>query len=368
VRHPCLMQANAVVDQRLADLVGRYSSRIRGAVSTQHERESVCSPLGVWLVLCAAAVGAEGEQRERLEDAVGCSAEEASRLLDSFISDGPEALVAAVALWVRGDDTTPAFARCAARLPDDVEIGPMPSQDDADRWARRNTLELIRRFPGEVAELEVCLASAVATRVSWREPFAVARVRDTFSATSPWRDAVQENLLAVSPSYAAIVETERAGVVAVFEAVAQEELTVVCVSAAPDVARERVLDAAQEVAGHVRGGVPISGYSLFDLPVGEGHSWLLTERERPASEPGERFEQITAASLPAWTIQSSLDLLASDVFAADLATGMLQDITGKSGSAGARQTAVATFDRYGFEAAAVTGSRSSAVWSRRSPA
>jgi hypothetical protein len=63
-----------------------------------------------------------------------------------------------------------------------------------------------------------------------------------------------------------IAETSSAGLGAVHQAIASEELTVVSVSAAPEVDRVDVLAAAHEVA---RG--RLAACSLFDLQVGRGH-------------------------------------------------------------------------------------------------
>jgi hypothetical protein len=161
-------------------------------------------------------------------------------------------------------------------------------------------------------------------------------------------------LCATHPQEAGIVQTEQAGAVAVFEAWAQEGIAVVCVSADPDVPRARVIDAAQQIAAHVGEDTQLTGASLFDLPIGESHSWSLTERARPAWEDGQRFERIARAVLPAWSIRSSVDLLTSERFGADAALETLDRATGITGPAEARQEAIASFDRYGFEAAAIT--------------
>lgn len=105
---------------------------------------------------------------------------------------------------------------------------------------------------------------------------------------------------------------------------------------------------------HVRVDAKLRARSRFDLPAGEAHSWSIAEGKRPAWQAGQRFETITEAALPAWQIQSTLNLLSSEAFAADAASAVLKKMTAVSGPAGAEQVALATFDRYGFKAAAVT--------------
>jgi hypothetical protein len=348
------MDALAAVDARLVRLVCAYSQRVRRAVLAQHERASVYSPVGIWVLLCAALLAADGFDRERLERAVGCSGEEAGELLGMFVGHVPEALKAAVAVWARSGSTTDAFGRWTRKLPAGVESGPMPSQSAADDWAQRNTLGLIESFPINVDEMLVVLGSAVATRVSWVHPFEIASARERFSPASPWRDELERVLSTGHTIDAAIVDSEDAGIVAVFEAVAQEDLTVVCVSADPAVSRERVFDAAHEIVAHIGAGAKLSARSLFSLPLGEAHSWSITERERPARRSGQRFEAIADVALPSWQINSKLNLLADDAFAAGAATAVLRTMMTESGPASAEQVALATFDRYGFKAAAIT--------------
>jgi Serpin (serine protease inhibitor) len=327
---------------------------MRCGVVAQHEQGWAFSPFGVWLLLCVALAGAVGDDRQRLEDAVGCSADEADRLLGSFLSSVPPAIATAIAVWIRETVASELFDHWVRRLPEQIEIGQMPSQSEADAWTRRNTLQLIQAFPGQVADLDACLVSAVATRVSWRVPFEVIDAAEILPSDSPWHGAVDELLHAPGPYGASVVETARAGKVAVYYADAEEDVAVVCVSASPDVARDRVLEAAQEIVMNMFGRGQMSKCSLFDLDAGVGHSWTVTERERLVWQPGQRFERFSDAYLPAWTQQSTTDLLASDTFAAGAAIAALQYATSTSGPTAAKQTAVATFDRYGFEAAAVT--------------
>ena len=81
---------------------------------------------------------------------------------------------AALAVWVRIDDATAEVADWLRGLPDDVESGFMPTQTEADAWAKRETLGLIATFPLDIDPLtRIVLASALATRVSWEAPFGV---------------------------------------------------------------------------------------------------------------------------------------------------------------------------------------------------
>lgn len=134
-------------------------------------------------------------------------------------------------------------------------------------------------------------------------------------------------------------------------------MTVVSVSAEPGLSRALVLDAAHEVVALMRDRWPASiGCSLFDLPLGSGHSWQISEREIPTWTAGEQVELITGASLPAWRVEGQLDLKRSELFGSAAALNVLRDLIGPrpDDETEAGQAAVASFTRFGFEAAAIT--------------
>ena len=348
---------------RLTQAVVGYARRVGPAVLEQHPGASVSSPLGVWLLLAACAGAAEGPDLASLEEALGCSGPEAGRLLAEFVAEPPPALKAAIAVWVRARDATEALAGWTRGLPAAVQSGFMPTQTEADAWAERETMGLIRSFPVQIDELtRVVLASALATRVSWEVPFEVAGASSRLGADSPWRGKVKRVLwdgLGRGGERALIARTAAAGLVAVHCAVAREELTVVSVSADPGVEREAVLSAALEVASAaVASGDDWRALacSLYDLPLGSGHSWEISEEQVPTYIKEPPLQRMAGAALPAWSVRSDLDLTASPSFATGPAFETLRRLIGPGpgDECDAAQTAVASFTRYGFEAAAVT--------------
>ena len=327
------------------------------------------SALGVWLLLAACAPAAQGSDRAALEEALGCLAEEAARLLAAFMADPPDALQAAIALWVAVDDATEELTSWTRGLPGEVESGFMPSQAEADAWADRQTLGLIRKFPMQIDQFtRVVLASALATKVKWEAPFEVVPAAEHCGVSSPWTGAVSRFLWdAGADRRAMIARTDAAGVVAVHCAVAREDVTVVSVSGAPEVDRAAVLAGAYEVAATVCGEWGTGACSLYDLPLGAGHSWEISEREVPVFVPEPRIERVAGAALPAWRVQRSLDLTRSSEFGAAPALETLRALIGPRPDDGcqATQAAVASFTRYGFEAAAVTAFGALAAAARR---
>jgi hypothetical protein len=353
---------------RLGSLVERYARRVAPAVLAQQRDASVSSALGVWLLLAACARAAEGSELAALEETLGCSAREASALLAAFVSAPPPALKAATAIWVRASDATEDLAAWARGLPEDVEFGFMPTASEADAWAARKTLDLIRQFPLEIDEqMRIVLASALATRVSWEVAFDVTRAADELGRSSQWAGRVSRLLWDGHPAgHAMIAGTRAAGLVAVHVAVAREDLTVVSVSAAPEVDRAAVVAAALELAVASLGDLDVMACSLYDLPLGAGHSWEITERSVMAIGGRGPRQRIAGVALPAWEARGELDLMASDAFGTAPALERLRRLIGPrpGDECAAKQTALASFGRYGFEAAAVTafGVRASAAF------
>ncbi len=346
----------------LARCVAGYARRVLGAVLEQHSSASVSSALGVWLLLACCAPAAQGADREALEAALGCPAEQAARLLADFMAAPPAAVRTALAAWVSESEVTPALQEWMSALPEQLESGPMPSQDQADAWADRETLGLIKHFPGAIdASTRIMLASALATKVSWDVPFDVVPAAGHLSPASPWRSSVSRLLWDDGVVFgAAIVRTEAAGLVAVHRADAKEDqdVAVISVSAAADVDRASVVAAAYEVAAAsaAPGGWDALACSLFDLPLGPGHSWEISEREVRTFVKEPRRERIAGAALPAWNIESRLGLLEDPAFAVGPACDTLRELIGPGpdDSCDAAQVAVAAYNRYGFEAAAIT--------------
>jgi hypothetical protein len=347
------------VSERMAALVDLYARKVYPAVLEQHVGASVSSPLGVWLLLAACLSGAEGEHRTALEEALGCSAADASELLGAFMASPPPALKAAIAVWVAIADATPRLSDWVRQLPDAVESGFMPSKRGADEWADRNTFGLIKSFPLQIdASTRIVLASALATRVSWPVPFDAVPASEHLADASPWKSKVERLLWDSRPNgRAMIADTRSAGRVAVHFAIAEEDLTVISVAADPDVPRVAVLGAAHEVAAVAVGDWGQLARSLFELPLGTGHSWHVDEREVSTYHAGQRIERIAGASLPAWHVESELNLRGSALFATSSALEAMRALIGpRPGDiTDAAQAAIASFTRYGFEAAAITG-------------
>ncbi|MDT4935401.1 MAG: hypothetical protein QOK11_3293 [Pseudonocardiales bacterium] len=329
-----------------AALICEYAERFAALGTDQHQ---VGSPLGAWLALALAATAAQGALREEISHALGTDVESAQRLVAELLDSPHPAVAMALAAWAMPG--LPGLDPWRSTLPARVTTGAVPTREQADAWAREQTLGMIDTFPIDVRDTVIVLASALATRVTWLHEFDVV---DSAQLRGPWSEELNQVLHSPRHGDAPtghdcfIVATQRAGNVAVHSALADDDLEVTSVIAGAQVPRADVLAVAHQIAtARATSGVP--PLSLFDLPLGDTALWTITEHQAAAG--GEHAEAI----LPAWHAGSRHDLLDVPALAFGAAGQALCRSAGIPGQVRAAQSAVATYSRRGFEAAAVTG-------------
>ncbi|MFF5173396.1 hypothetical protein ACFY3U_12240 [Micromonospora sp. NPDC000089] len=335
--------------------LARYAARLHAEIGARHH---VASPLGAWLLLALTAPAATGPARAELEDALGTDADTAAATAAALL-DRPHPLVpSASAIWHRpGYDAAP-LADWRATLPRATETGPLPGQAELDAWAREHTLGLIDRFPLTVSpQVVLALAGALATRVSWADPFDLAPAT-ALGADSAWAGRLERVLRTPERGHRAWIATSAAaGDVAVHQAAATEHdgagLTVVSVAGSGTPAQ--VLDAAYEVAAGLAddGAEPAGRRSLFDLPLGDAPLWTVREERAPTRAPGGREERHHAV-LPCWSARDEHDLTAPALGFPAVSRALAGLLGEPELGVEARQATMARYGRYGFEAAAVT--------------
>jgi hypothetical protein len=323
----------------LPELVCRYAGRFVALGGGTHH---VGSPLGAWLVLALAAPAATGSLAEQLTDSLGTDPDSACRMATGVLNRRHPAVSAAAAAWALQGLT--GLDGWRAGLPATVTTGPIPTPDEANTWARDNTLGLIERFPVDVTQVAIVLASALATRVTWLTPF---ETTDATELHGPWGRQLSRVLRTPrhGPHHTYITDTVRAGRVAVHSAIANG-LDVISVLAEPEVAPAEVLAAAHDIClARARN----NAVSLFDLPLGDHPLWTITEVQ--ASHGGQHLE----ALLPAWHAVTEHKLLSVPSLGFQAAGQGLQRLADLGvGRIEAAQNAVARYSRRGFEAAAIT--------------
>lgn len=327
--------------------------------NTQHLGEhAVASPLGLWLLLALAAPHATGKERVALEDSLGAPAEQAHAVADQLLAAAHPAVASAVALWTSSTLSDPhAVKRWVESLPARAEHGPIPSQSDADAWAKKSTLGLIESFPLEMTPSTIAvLASTLATKVSWATPFDSATSADLAGAfgTAPGVEVLSAPA-GMRHHRTALVQTEAAGVVAAHAATSRDGLSVLSVIADPSCAPALVHEAAAQARAALATGTGPNAHvvSLYDAEV-TGHAWDIVEETVTVLGDPSRRER-AQSYLPAWTARTEIDLRSTagvePAFAA--LAGLARPDTGPHDFA-ATQVAVASYGREGFEAAALT--------------
>jgi len=336
----------------LAAAIAGYARRLHGTVGPVHH---VASPLGAWLVLALAARTATGPVRADLDRILGMDADQAVDVATDLLADPHPLVSSAASAWRGPAGRTDRVAAWLRGLPAPVATGDVDSQETLDRWAAEKTDGLIDRFPVTIDRATmVVLASALATRVTWRSAFETAPA-DRLGPHRSWR--VPEVLWAERDAGrghdAAIVRTPDAGEVAVHAADAEAEgagLRVVSVAAAPQVPANIVLDVAHRIAAIVGRGEPIPDTrSLFDLPLGEAPLWTL--HEQPIQFGRQEKHEVY---LPAWTARSSHDLTPPELGLGQAGHELGVMLGEPRPAVQARQVAMARFGRRGFAAAAVS--------------
>lgn len=324
-------------------IVSAYAAQFNRSALGGH---AVASPLGLWMLLALAGSATHGIARRDLEAVLGTTVDDAAARAEALLSEPHPAVSALSAVWDR--DLGPAFDAWVRTLPDVVERGPVPDQEQADAWARARSHGLIDRFPLQLDALtRLVLASVLATDIGWAQPLGTTKeLGGAFGAAI-------STALELDGGIQLVVDTDAAGPVAVAAPPSSSALEVFSVIAAPEVPPHDVDTAAHQVAAMLRG----DSRAARRIPIedlGDGHAWTVTERrERRVGGPDVHAEW--RSCLPAWSATSDHDLRNAPGIAAvfDTLTGFArpEDLPAEFS---ARQSAVASYTREGFKAAAVT--------------
>lgn len=268
-----------------------------------------------------------------------------------LLADPHPAVRLAAAAWhsVETDD----LRSWLDRLGSPVETGPMPSQAGADAWAADRTGGLIERFPVDVDPLTaLVLANAVACDITWRTPLPIIAADQLHLPAAPGFAVGSLLRSDESTGFQGIVDTELGPVGVHALPSAQDDMVVVSVVGPASARSDEVLRAAHPIAVALARDEPPPRRSLFDLPLGPGSAWTITERRSSTRSD----EQHYTTALPAWSADSDIPLAATAGFgaAAEALIALLPPVPGGY-EVQAKQSAMARYTRTGFRAAAVTG-------------
>jgi hypothetical protein len=207
---------------------------------------------------------------------------------------------------------------------------------------------MINEFPLQIERLtRLVLASALAADITWAVPLG------TTDDLGGEFGSIIAHALTLRFGTQLVAETDAAGLVAVAAPRASSALDVLSVIAAPNVTPADVDTAAHQVAAMLRG----DERAAYRVPVEEltdGHAWTVTDRrEQRFGGPSVLAEW--HSRLPAWSATSDHDLMTAPgvqpVFDALTGFARPEDLPVDFS---AKQTAVASYSKTGFKAAAVT--------------
>lgn len=343
-------------------MIGRRSGGIRTAVAQYASRfhrllagaHGVASPFGAWLLLALVAPAADRKDRRALAEVLGCGVDDAFAAATRMLAEPHAELVLGAAVWHDPRYGTGPLLDFLRTLAAHAESGPIPSQAQADAWARERTLGLIEQFPVELEQgdpVVVLLATAIAARVSWTVPFLVAAPGEAALPAAAGFAGVPLLRDPGGAAWSGFVRTD-AGLLAGYTARSADGLLVTSAVGAPDADPAAVLDATQRLACAVAARRAPAPVSLFDLELGDGAAWRITEQASSYVGRPERYEFF----LPAWHAVSDHDLIGAELGfpAAGAALVALLPPPPPDYAVEARQSAMARYTRMGFEAAAVT--------------
>jgi hypothetical protein len=205
-------------------------------------------------------------------------------------------------VWNRPIGDVVALGRWIAGLSPAVTHGDMPTQAELDTWARDHTYGLIEKFPLTVtAETVVLLATALATKVSWRLPFdAGAGGRAGLRAPGPAGGAGAAHARSSTGTGSSSRRRRRPATWRCTRRTPSRRArrAAPLPAAAGDVGDRRgrraaatMLAEAHRIARMVAFNEPVTSTSLFDLPLGESPLWTIEEAATMTSAPDGREER-----------------------------------------------------------------------------
>lgn len=314
----------------------------------------IASPLGSWVLLAltsgAGAKTYSSEEREKLESILGDTLENAFTSALKLLNNTPEDIKLRAASWVKKNfSNREDVSQWLDELLKIEGVNPknyLPSQKEADDWATVATLDLIKKFPIDMTnnDLVFVLTTVIATKITWNEPFKEAK---NISEMSSWgqkkvleSNVYEETFLIEENNNIFCVHAKDSGTEDPFK------LKVISVIGPDNISSRKLAKLANNIAAN------FDDYrnrklNLFDINLGKKFSYLkITEFEKEATD---KDTQSITTFLPAWDAESVFDI--TEFGFIDSAKGITRS---PDFEAKALQVAIASYNKKGFEAAAIS--------------
>ena len=332
--------------------VTEYSKDFHNKAVEFNGENIIASPFGSWLLYASIASSLDVSKIDAdtlalIEGKLKMSVADTREAVESLMDNVPESLKLALATWVASDfitdDQGVANWIASQEANNHVNVGRgIPSQKEADEWVDSNSLGLIPSFPKIDSWVELITTSVVALDIEWAVDFDVVESE----SDSYWN---QEKVL-FSGKNKHQKEIYRVDGKLYFVHTAIEKIKVrfgnqigvVSIIGETTLSPQEELEIALRIVANEN----VEKVDPWELEVGNYGAFIISEEEQTTSTPGN--VTLWNATLPAWEAQSKFDLT-------DFGYGIAgKSIADKDVQVAASQVAVASYDRKGFKAAALT--------------
>lgn len=319
------------------------------------------SALGGWINVALLAIGLNDQlfdaQRGEVEQLIGCSIREAEQYITSLIEEKPEVISFAVALWYEKGKVSEGILNLARKLYSlslSIEVDDsLPSDEQLDAWVSKKTLNIINSFPVELSDDVVALlVNAVATKISWHEPYDKLEEEDTnnsWGVSSLLTDGSADFKVSVTGEGLPVLVNSKFG------------------SMVPEKSDDNMVVRRQGVPVVVYTAIGNDGVSFAELydAILVAHETKFARQSREevekfldtkpdflttGIEQGYGAEVTCNVTLPAWSAETNVELNALPSYSK--VQGLWENINNEKLET--KQATVVKYDRLGYEAASVT--------------
>jgi hypothetical protein len=334
------LTTSSSASERIAPILHTFSERFHKNFAGKHR---LASPLGAWCLLAYMATNEE-DTHPAITDSLGCTPDEAKKLLHSLLAEKPDAVALSLKAWV-GEDFANRSVISSWR--EDVanivpaEIG-CPSEITLNEWANDASNGMVKEFPVHVDRETFVALFATITNVElkWEIPL---RARPDEVMSDIWK---VQNLLLDSDSGINPVHRDEDGRSFAVHMQMDKDVEVYSVMALDEnVSEAETMAFAQRYSSGFRNAVPVG-----EFEIGESFNGSLDVSEYPANRANDNT---FSAYLPAWKTDNRFDLLSTDLGFREALRGHYHDVEEEI-YIHATQAVSAEYSAEGFRAAAVT--------------
>lgn len=332
--------------------VTEYSKDFHSEVLEFNGENVIASPFGSWLLYASIASSLDISKVDSatisiIEKRLKMGIADTREAVKSLMENAPESLKLALATWVSNDfirdDQGVANWIASQEAAGNIDVSRViPEQKEADAWVDTNSLGLIPKFPEIEPWVELIAASVLALDIEWAKDFDVVDAEPN----SYWKQQTllhsdknkhQKEIYKVDGKfYFAHIATEK------FKIRFGSQIGVISVTGETDLSPKEELNIALRIAADD----DVEKVDPWDLDLGNYGSFVISEEEQQISTPGN--VTFWDATLPAWEASSKFELT-------DFGYDTLgRNIADSDAAVSATQIAVASYDKKGFKAAALT--------------